>query len=124
MLWVVVGLIVVGIIISAINSGGGPGPTQRGGGDDSEPNGNLVGRFIRWEPVDEARGYAYFEITNRGTSTATAECTIEVRNDFGNFGFDILVGERVPAGETISGRIPINVGEGSFLIDEGEVSDC
>ena len=42
----------------------------------------------------------------------------------GNFGFDILVGEPIEAGETISGRIPIDVGEGALLINEGEVEDC
>ena len=92
--------------------------------DAAEETSHLTGEFIRWEPVDDARGYAYFSITNHGTSAEVAECTIEVSNDFGNFGFDILVGENVPAGETISGRIPIDVSEGSFLINHGEVTDC
>ena len=39
-------------------------------------------------------------------------------------GFDCRVGEDVPAGQTITGRIAINVGEGSFLIDKGTVTDC
>ncbi len=36
----------------------------------------------------------------------------------------VWVGEDIPAGQTITGRIAINVGEGSFLIDKGTVTDC
>lgn len=111
-------LVLLGIIIANTNSNDDP-PNRSGGG-----SANLVGRFISWEPVDDARGYAYFEIENRGSSSAVAECTIEVSNDFGDFGFDILVGERVGAGDTFTGRIAINVGEGSLLIDSGAVKDC
>jgi hypothetical protein len=114
MLILIAVLVGVGILISILNGGSGSGSGSS----------NLTGRFIRWEAVDDARGYAYFEVTNRGSQTATAECTIRVRNDFGNSGFDILVGEQVPAGETISGRIALDVGEGSFLIDQGEVTNC
>ncbi|MDO8484283.1 MAG: hypothetical protein Q7S35_04995 [Candidatus Limnocylindrales bacterium] len=85
---------------------------------------HLTGSFVRWEPVDEANGYAYFTVTNSGTTTETATCTVRVENDFGNFGFDILVGEPVGPGETISGRLPLSVGEGSFLINQGEVNNC
>jgi hypothetical protein len=92
--------------------------------DDAIQNASLVGRFVSWEPVDDARGYVNFTITNRGSSSATAECRITVTNSFGDFGFDSLVGERIPAGETVRLRMAINVGEGSFLIDEGEVTDC
>jgi hypothetical protein len=63
-------------------------------------------------------------VTNNGSTTATAECTVRVSNDFGNFGFDFMVGEEVPPGETISGRMALSVGGGSFLIDDGEVTDC
>jgi hypothetical protein len=104
----------------------------RGGDDSTTPAArtpepatkHLVGTFLRWEPVDDSRGYAYFKITNNGSTTETAKCTIKVENDFGNFGFDYLVGESVPAGDTIRGRIALDVGEGSFLIDRGEVTDC
>jgi hypothetical protein len=85
----------------------------------------MTGAFVRWEPVDDARGYAYFTITNRSSTTdGSAECTITVSNDFGNFGVDILTGEPVPAGEMISRRIAMDVDEGSFLINQGEVTDC
>lgn len=85
---------------------------------------NVTGTFLRWEPVDDARGYAHFSVTNNGDKAVTVTCTISVRNDFGDFGFDSLVGERIAAFDTLSGKIPINVGEGSFLIEEGEVKDC
>ena len=106
----------------------------RGGSGDNDDNGSdggtapaakhLTGEFVLWEPVDDAHGYAYFTVTNNGTTTETAECTIKVDNDFGNFGFDYLVGERVGPGETISGKVALDVGEGSFLINHGEVTDC
>jgi hypothetical protein len=85
---------------------------------------HLTGEFVRWEPVDEQNGYAYFSITSTGSATEVATRTIRVSNDFGNFGFDSLVGEEVGPGHTISGFIPMSVGEGSFLINEGEVTDC
>ena len=65
-----------------------------------------------------------FSITNSGAETATAKCFIRVQDDFGDFGFDGLVGEEVGPGQTITGRIPISVGTGSFLINHGEVTDC
>ena len=124
-------ILVLGGIIFVVGRPRGDGdggssrtPTPAADQDEDEPNRNLVGRFIEWEAVDDAHGYAYFEIENTGSSAATAECTIRVSNDFGNFGFDVLVGERVPAGDTISGRIPLDVGEGSFQINKGEVTDC
>jgi hypothetical protein len=92
--------------------------------DRPSHNANLVGRFIRWEPVDESSGYAYIEVQNRGATSAVAECTVRVSNDFGDFGFDYLVGETIAAGDTLSGRVPIDVGEGSFTINHGEVTDC
>jgi hypothetical protein len=88
------------------------------------PAKRLVGRFIRWEAVDEKNGYAYFSGTNNRSEKATAECTVSVKNDIGNFGFDIMVGEDVAAGETISGKMALSVGQGSFLINEGEVTNC
>lgn len=118
-----VGAIVIAGIAAAINGGTGNGATDR---DDDPParSSNLVGRFLRWEPVDESSGYAYFEVENRGSSSATATCSIRVSNDFGDFGFDSLVGERVAAGKTLSGRVALDVGEGSFTINEGTVTDC
>lgn len=88
------------------------------------PTSPITGTFVRWQSVDDKNGYAHFTITNNGTVPATAKCSISVRNDFGNFGFDSLVGEVVQPGETISGRIPISVGSGSKLINQGEVEDC
>lgn len=41
---------------------------------------HLTGTFLRWEPVDEANGYAYFSITNSGATTEIAECKISVKN--------------------------------------------
>ena len=119
-------LLLIGIAVAFVsgNDEGEATPTDRPVQDDDEPNARITGEFLRWEPVDEENGYAYFSITNHGPEDGVAECTIEVRNDFGDFGFDILVGESIEAGETIRSRIPIDVGEGSFLINEGEVTDC
>jgi hypothetical protein len=121
-------LLVLLLIIGAFWFMGQNRPSSGNGGgsneDPDEPNARITGTFVRWEAVDDARGYAYFSITNHGPEDGVAECTIRVRNDFGNFGFDILSGEPIEAGETISGRIPIDVSEGSFLIDEGSVENC
>jgi hypothetical protein len=115
-------LAVLGIAwyIGQSNSAGAPGAA------DTPPPAakHLTGTFIRWEPVDDAHGYAYFSVTNNGTTTETATCTVKVSNDFGNFGFDYLVGETVGPGDTISGRIPLSVGEGSYSVNHGEVTDC
>ena len=116
-------LVVVG---AAFGSRGGKGaaPTSRPATTIAPVAKQLVGTFVEWVPVDEANGYAYITIKNNGTTTVTAECTVSVRNEFGNFGFDSLVGEEIAPGETFSGRMAISVSEGSFLINEGEVKDC
>lgn len=85
---------------------------------------HLTGAFISWEPVDDAHGYAYFSVTNSGTTTVTATCIVSVSNDFGNFGFDGLAGEPVGPGQTINGKIALSVGEGSYSINKGSVRDC
>jgi hypothetical protein len=108
-------------ILSACTPGGNGGGDGNGEADGCS---NCRGTFLTWEPVDDARGYAYFTVTNNGSTTATATCTVTVRNDFGNFGFDILVGETIAPGQTINGKMAISVGEGSFLINQGEVTDC
>jgi hypothetical protein len=115
-------LVVVALVYSSYRgtSGGDtPGKT-----DPPAAAKQLVGTFLRWEPVDESNGYAYFSIKNNGSSSAVAECTVRVSNDFGNFGFDFLVGETVAAGKTVTGKMAISVGEGSALINEGVVEDC
>lgn len=113
----IIGLLVIGCGAPSATRPPTPVPTPRA----TSP---IVGTFLRWEAVDDKRGYAYFKITNNGTAPATAKCSIRVRNDFGNFGFDSLVGEVVQPSQTITGRIPISVGEGSRLINQGEVTDC
>lgn len=95
-----------------------------GGGGAAQETKHLSGTFLSWLPVDEGHGYAYFSIKNDGTTAATAKCMISVKNDFGDFGFDALVGEAVGPGQTIKGRVPLSVGKGSFLINAGEVKDC
>jgi hypothetical protein len=121
-------LIIGGLYYGVVGGGRGSGGPSAGSTlaptAQPSPAKELVGTFIRWEPVDEANGYAYIEVKNNGTTTATAECTVRVGNDFGNFGFDFMVGEEIPPGETFSGRMALSVGEGSFLINEGEVTDC
>lgn len=112
-------LVLLGIIVANQNSSGSSDRSNR-----STTNSNLVGRFVSWEPVDDSSGYANFTITNRGSSSATAECSVRVSNDFGDFGFDSMVGERVPAGEAIALRMALDVGEGSFTINDGEITDC
>lgn len=116
-------LLVAALLLTACD-GGGEAQEEAEPEPTIEDRSYLVGTFISWEPVDDARGYANFTVTNNGTTTATAECSVSVSNDFGNFGFDKLVGETVPAGETISLRMALDVGEGSALINEGEVTDC
>jgi hypothetical protein len=117
-----VGCISVFVLLAACSAGTGQAA------DNGDSNGNsgagLSGLFIEWVPVSDSNGYAYFSVTNSGGTTATATCTIKVSNDFGNFGFDILSGESVGPGETISGKMPLSVGEGSYLINKGAVSDC
>lgn len=120
-----IGIFVVLVVALAIAGSGHP---------DSSPNAaapaatsaakHLTGKFLSWQAVDDAHGYAFFSITNSGTTTETATCTISVEDDFGDFGFDALVGEPVGPGKTISGNIPLSVGKGSFLINRGEVKDC
>lgn len=125
----VLGVGIVGLAIVAGYGGNrsgntGAAATTRPASTQAPVAKNLVGTFVEWVPVDEANGYAHFTIKNNGTTTVTAECTVSVSNDFGNFGFDSLVGEQIAPGETISGRMAISVSEGSFLINEGEVKDC
>lgn len=118
-------LLVVGLAIAFFNGDDeGSGNESRAADTADEPNARITGEFVEWQPVDDARGYAVFTITNHGPDDGVAECTIEVSNDFGNFGFDSLVGEPIEAGETINGRIALDVDEGSFLINEGSVKDC
>lgn len=103
------------IVLAALVLGGcGPGGGSK----------NLTGTFLRWQPVDSANGYAYFTVTNNGASTAVAKCTVNVRDDFGDFGFDTLVGETVPAGQTVTLKMAIGMGKGSLLVNHGTVKDC
>jgi hypothetical protein len=118
----VVGLIV--LVVAAGVFGFVRGRPASAPGAAPAANRNVTGTFVRWEAVDDKRGYAYFTATNHGTETVTAECKVSVRNDFGNFGFDSLVGEQIAPGETLSGRMSISVGDGSQLINQGEVTDC
>ncbi len=85
---------------------------------------NITGRFIEWQAVDDGHGYALFSVTNHGSHPAKAECTVEVFNDFGSFGVDIMTGESIAAGETRRFRVALSTGEGSFLINDGDVKDC
>ncbi len=105
---------------------GRAGLTGRAGVADLQPAAakNLTGTFDHWEPVDDGHGHAYFAVTNNGSAAATAECTVQVRDDFGDFGFDSLVGETVEPGKTITGRMALSVGKGSFLINSGSVTNC
>jgi hypothetical protein len=80
--------------------------------------------FAGWARVDDAHGYAYVSITNSSTSAATAKCLISAKDDFGDFGFDSLMGEAVGAGQTVQVKIPISVSKGSFLINSREVTGC
>lgn len=89
-----------------------------------QPTAVLTGKFVRWEAVDARRGYAYISVTNSGPVAGTAKCTVSVKNDFGNFGFEFLTGVVVQPGETASGRVAIDVGSGSPLINSGTVTDC
>ena len=121
-----IALVVLAIVVW-VAFGNDKGPSS-GGDSPAETTAakHLSGTFVSWSPVDEGDGYAYFTVTNNGTSTETAMCTIQVEDDFGDFrqGFDSLVGEAVGPGKTISGKVALSVGKGSFLINRGEVTDC
>lgn len=90
----------------------------------SAPANDLTATFDNWEPVDDGNGYAYFSITNRGTASAVAKCTVTVKDDLGDFGFDSLVGETVGPGQTVHGKMAISVGKGSYLVNTGTVDRC
>lgn len=90
----------------------------------ADSSANITGTFVAWDPVDDSSGYALFTLHNSGTASGVAKCTISVKDDFGDFGFDSLVGETVELGQRVSGKIPINVGKGSFKMNHGEVKDC
>lgn len=86
---------------------------------------NLTGAFVSWEPVDSAHGYANFTVTNNGTEVATASCTVLVRTDFGEQGFDYLADEEIQPGETKNLRMPLTVtGNSAANVTKGEVRDC
>jgi hypothetical protein len=85
--------------------------------------GGFSGVFGSWTPVDAGHGYARFAVTNHGTTSATAKCTVEVRDDFGNLGWDSLVGETIPAGQTKTLRMAISF-EGALRVTKGTVKDC
>jgi hypothetical protein len=118
------GLVALVVIIWFVFFRGGDADSSSERSAPAETNTNITGRFISWEPVDDARGYASFSVTNHGSAAAEATCTVRVSNDFGNFGFDYMVGETIGAGDTRNFRMALNVDEGSFLINEGEVTDC
>lgn len=86
---------------------------------------NIRPEFVRWEPIDASRGYAYISLVNEGSSAGTAKCVVEVKSDFGDIGFDILVGIDLAPGERWDGRVPLTVsGDGAFLVTLGSVRDC
>jgi hypothetical protein len=89
-----------------------------------EPSADLHGKFLYWEPVSDSRGYAHISITNRSDVPGTAYCYVEVSDSFGDSGWDSLTGEEIAPHYTSRGKVPIDVGQGSWLIDHGEVRDC
>lgn len=117
-LGVAVAVVVIGVIFLASSRPSSPGSST------PAARASITGSFIRWEPVDDARGYAVFTVTNNGSAAGTAKCSVSVRNEFGNFGFDSLVGETVGAGQTRTFRLALSVGSGSRLINTGTVKDC
>jgi hypothetical protein len=100
--------------------------TVRGPAFSSTPanSRSVTGTFVSWDPVDDAHGYAHFTVTNSGGTAEIAKCKIDVRDDFGDFGFDSMTGERIEAGQTKTFRMPLSVGKGSFLMKKGTVRDC
>jgi hypothetical protein len=120
----VIGLLVVFAYLGGSKGGSNTSPGGGGAPAAAPASKHLTGAFLSWTAVDDSHGYAFFTVTNSGTATETAECSISVEDDFGDFGFDKLVGEAVGPGKTISGKIPLSVGKGSFLINRGEVTDC
>jgi hypothetical protein len=114
------GLVAAVVLLWIVLGGnGGSGATP----DPATPS-HLTGKLLGWDPVDQASGYARFSVTNSGTADAVAKCSITVKNDFGDSGFDFLVGLPVPAGETVTSRIPLSVGKGSFTMNRGSVTGC
>jgi hypothetical protein len=114
-------IIAVGVVLAFIGAflaTGGlkpSGETQGGAQQTLGPGGggvtkNLTGAFVSWEAVSDSAGYMHFTVTNNGTTSERATCTIQVQDDFGDFGFDYMTGTVVAPGQTISLRAPLNVG--------------
>lgn len=90
----------------------------------STAKGSITGTFVGWTAVDSAHGYANITLTNNGDTEATANCTVEVTDDFGDTGFDYL-SESVPAHQSTTGRIALTVtGNGAMNVTTGTVKDC
>jgi hypothetical protein len=112
------------IMLLVATACGGNARRNGGHGATNAEQEHLSGTFIRWEPVDSARGYAYFSVTNNGASEAVAKCMVMVFDEYGNFDFDYLGGQKVRSGATIYGKVELDVGEGSTLPHSGDVTDC
>jgi hypothetical protein len=117
-------ILVVLLALGVASRLGNSQPPSGGAGGGSGGGANITGTFVDWNPVDDSSGYALFTLHNSGAASGVAKCTISVKDDFGDFGFDSLVGETVEPGQTVSRRLPINVGKGSYKINHGEVKDC
>jgi hypothetical protein len=105
------GLFLLGTIIEAFEEKTPTGDTKT----------SVTGEYLGWVSIDSARGYALVSFTNTSSSEASLSCTVSVRTDFGNSGFDILTGT-IDAGETIEQRVALTVTDNAAaLVDSGEV---
>ncbi len=93
-------------------------------GHGSGSGGSVTGTAT-WLPVDTAHGYALVTLTNSGSEDATATCTVEATTDFGDMGFDSMVGENIPAGQTVTAKFPLTIqNESAFKVTSVTVKDC
>lgn len=90
----------------------------------AEDRSGLIGTFIGWDAIDDARGYAIITVHNNTTGEFTLECTVTVTSDFGDTGSGVMEPETLLPEQEVSVQVAINVGDGAGAINDGEVTDC
>jgi hypothetical protein len=89
----------------------------------------VTGTYDGWLPLKGGHGYALITLTNSGSSSVRAKCTIEVSTPSGDTGYDELFNMlptiTVPAGGTVHERIPLTVTANAAAdVTTGTVKNC
>jgi len=85
----------------------------------------ITGRVVDYQAVDAGHLQVVVELTNQGSDTATANCTVEATTPYGDMGFDYLAGESVGPGETKTGTVGLIIqNNAAALVNQVEVKDC